>query len=178
MSPEQNGWHLADSIFISIFLMEIFSFWLKFPLMFILYGQSNRIWWLCLIPTSTTRFPSDLGCSMAKNLIGLYKEILFMNNQIPYHRVKNTIFTHKFWRPFLIAKLSYFFRPKYYGFWYFSSQILVVDCRTNCSYHFTRVDLYSHQVLLIRSHQHGCSLQIITFTSASFAQNIILKSDK
>ena len=32
----------------------------------------NKIWWLCLVPTSTTRFASDLGYRMAKNLIGLY----------------------------------------------------------------------------------------------------------
>ena len=39
----------------------------------------NKIWWLCLVPTSTTRFASDVGYGMAKNLIGLYKEIIFMN---------------------------------------------------------------------------------------------------
>ena len=26
----------------------------------------NNIWWLCLVPTSTTRFASDVGCRMAK----------------------------------------------------------------------------------------------------------------
>ena len=31
----------------------------------------NKNWWLCLVPTSTTRFTSDLGYSMAKSLIGL-----------------------------------------------------------------------------------------------------------
>ena len=35
----------------------------------------NKIWWLCLVPTSTTRFANDVGYRMAKKLIGLYKEI-------------------------------------------------------------------------------------------------------
>ena len=30
-------------------------------------GIINRIWWLCLVPTSTTRFAIDLGNRMAKN---------------------------------------------------------------------------------------------------------------
>ena len=42
----------------------------------------NKIWWLCLVLISATRFASDLGYRMAKNLIGLYKEILFMNYDI------------------------------------------------------------------------------------------------
>ena len=37
----------------------------------------NKIWWLCLILTSTTRFASDVGYRMAKRLIGLYKEYNF-----------------------------------------------------------------------------------------------------
>ena len=41
----------------------------------------NKIWWLCLVPTSTTRFASDVGYRMAKKLIGLYKEIILLNNQ-------------------------------------------------------------------------------------------------
>ena len=43
---------------------------------------TNKIWWLCLVQTSTTRFASDVGYRMAKNLIGLYKEIIFMNDDI------------------------------------------------------------------------------------------------
>ena len=35
--------------------------------------QSNKIW-LCLVPTSTTRFAWDVGYRIGKNLIGLYKE--------------------------------------------------------------------------------------------------------
>ena len=30
------------------------------------YNLRNNIWWLCLVPTSTTRFASDVGCRMAK----------------------------------------------------------------------------------------------------------------
>ena len=33
----------------------------------------NRFWWLCLVPTLTTRFASDLGYRITKNSIGLYK---------------------------------------------------------------------------------------------------------
>ena len=50
------------------------------------YYIYNRIWWLCLIPTSTTRLA--LGYRMAKNLIGLYKEILFMNNDIRFLNIE------------------------------------------------------------------------------------------
>ena len=41
------------------------------------YLLLNRIWWLCLDPTSITRFASDLGYRMAQNFIGLYKENYF-----------------------------------------------------------------------------------------------------
>ena len=43
----------------------------------------NRIWWLCLVPTLTTRFDGDLGCRMAKNSIG-FKGNTFMNNDIKF----------------------------------------------------------------------------------------------
>ena len=36
-------------------------------------NNDNKIWWLCLVPTSTTRFVSDLGYWMAKNVIELCK---------------------------------------------------------------------------------------------------------
>ena len=47
--------------------------------------QSNDqiCWWLCLVPTSTTRFASAVGYRMTKNWIGLYRVIqgnFFMNN--------------------------------------------------------------------------------------------------
>ena len=29
--------------------------------------SGNKIWWLCLVPTSTTRFASDVGYRMDKN---------------------------------------------------------------------------------------------------------------
>ena len=45
-------------------------------------SMTNKFWWLCLLPTSTIRFASDLGYRMAKKWIGLYKEIIFMNNDI------------------------------------------------------------------------------------------------
>ena len=42
----------------------------------------NMIWWLCLVPTSATRFASDVGYRMAKKWIGLCKETIFMNNSL------------------------------------------------------------------------------------------------
>ena len=44
--------------------------------------------WLCLVPTSTTRFASDVGYRMAKKLIGFYKEIIFMNNDIKFLNIE------------------------------------------------------------------------------------------
>ena len=43
----------------------------------------NKIWWLCLVPISTTRFASEVGYKNAPNLKVLYKEnTFFMNNAI------------------------------------------------------------------------------------------------
>ena len=44
----------------------------------------NRVWWLCLVPASTTKFASDLGYRMAKKLIGFYKEILLWTMTLNY----------------------------------------------------------------------------------------------
>ena len=49
-----------------------------------------------VVPTSTTRFASDVGCWMAKNLIGLYKEIMSMIKDIKSHRMKNTVYVTDF----------------------------------------------------------------------------------
>ena len=43
------------------------------PVCFLVNSVVNEIWWLCPVPTSTTRFASDLCCSMIKKMIGLYK---------------------------------------------------------------------------------------------------------
>ena len=44
---------------------------------------SNKIWWLCLVPTSTTRFASDVGYRMAKSEEGYIRKcFFFMNNYI------------------------------------------------------------------------------------------------
>ena len=45
---------------------------------------SNKIWWLCLLSTSTTRFASGVGYRIAKICIWLYKEIIFMNTDIKF----------------------------------------------------------------------------------------------
>ena len=31
-----------------------------------IYHRVNKVWWQCLVPTSTTRFASDAGYRMAK----------------------------------------------------------------------------------------------------------------
>ena len=93
---------------------------------------NNRIWWLCLVPTSTTRFASYLGYRMTKHLMGLYKENTFHKqwHHIPWHDMKN-ICPHSFRRPFWIACLSYFLGPNMCGFWHICmftwSPNLVVD---------------------------------------------------
>ena len=53
--------------------------------------------------------------TVAKNVIGLYKTNTFYEqlHQIPWYRMKSTIFPHKFWRPFWISLV---FRPKYVWF--------------------------------------------------------------
>ena len=39
----------------------------------------NKVWWLCLVPTSTTRFASDVGYRMAKIKHSCTRKIFFMN---------------------------------------------------------------------------------------------------
>ena len=63
----------------------------------------NKIWWLCLVPTTTTRFANDVGYKMAKKWIGLYKEIFFFE-QWHLIRYSFTNFEDHFW----IACLDYF----------------------------------------------------------------------
>ena len=41
----------------------------------------KRIWWLCLVPTSATRFANDLGYRLARNSIGLNKTNAFFLKQ-------------------------------------------------------------------------------------------------
>ena len=67
----------------------------------------------------------------------------------------NTIFHHKFCRPFWIACLSYFFRPQYVWFPSYLYVKLIPNSSgqlaelINCLYNSTKVDLYSHQILLV-----------------------------
>ena len=44
--------------------------------------SNNKVWWLCLVPTSTTRFASDVGYRMAKIKHSCTRKIFFMNNDI------------------------------------------------------------------------------------------------
>ena len=56
------------------------------PLLKLKFGNvwwtSNKIWWLCLVPTSTTRFASEVGYRIAKIWHGYTRKIFFMNNDI------------------------------------------------------------------------------------------------
>ena len=93
----------------------------------------NKIWWLCLVPTSTTRFASEVGYRIAKIWHGYTRKIFFMNNDIEFlnrerrTRYSLTHFEDHFW----IACLSYFLDPNMCGFQFIWrvlwSQILVVN---------------------------------------------------
>ena len=53
-----------------------------------LHCIDNSIWWLCLVPASTTRRASDTVYKIAKTSIGLYKQILFMNIDITFFNIE------------------------------------------------------------------------------------------
>ena len=93
----------------------------------------NTTWWLCLVPTSTTRFASDLGCRTAKIVIGLYKEIFFMNNYIKFLNIewRTRYSLTNFEDHFGLHASVIFLVPNMCGFWYICvlvwSQTLVVN---------------------------------------------------
>ena len=105
-------------LYISLYLTD---FWLDlcYPVAK-KYLLADRIWWLYLVPTSTTRFASDLGYRMAKNSIGLYKENTFYEHDIKFLNIEwrvwysLTNFEERFW----IARLHYFLDPNMCSFWY------------------------------------------------------------
>ena len=43
-----------------VYIQDLKTAWMS-------HYKRNKIWWLCLVPTSTTRFASDVGYRMAKN---------------------------------------------------------------------------------------------------------------
>ena len=63
--------------------------------------DSNKIWRLCLVPTSTTRFASDVGYRMATTWIGSYKDFLWTMTSDSLTENAEYDIPHKFWRPFL-----------------------------------------------------------------------------
>ena len=81
--------------------------------------------------------------------------------------MKNTIFPHKFWRPFLDCMPQLFLDPNMCGFQYIcrvlwppsDTKLLWSIGRINCLYYSTRVDLYSHQIL--------CKISAILHTTFS-----------
>ena len=67
--------------------------------------------------------------------------------------MKNTIFPHKFWRPFLDCMPQLFFRPKYVWFPSHLKDQMIPDPSGQLAELIvliisTRVDLYCHQILL------------------------------
>ena len=87
-------------------------------IVFILKQAFNKIWWLCLVPTSATRFATDVGYRIAKKWRGSYKEMICHEQ---WHLILNrewgtqyylTQFEDHFW----IACLSYFLDPNMCGF--------------------------------------------------------------
>ena len=71
----ENEQGMLEKITISKF------FWFFLKIRMHLAGD-NKIWWLCLVPTSTTRFASEVGYRIAKIWHGYTRKIFFMNNDI------------------------------------------------------------------------------------------------
>ena len=71
--------------------------------------------------------------------------------------MKNTIYPDKFWWPFWIAWFNHFWKPicvvSGTSVCCFDPKLYWSIGRTKCSYYSTRVDLYSHQILLITDQQ-------------------------
>ena len=59
-----SQWNIKNQFVIGLWYMKY-----RFA---IVETVTNKIWWLCLVPTSTTRFA--LGVQNGQKLIGLYKE--------------------------------------------------------------------------------------------------------
>ena len=119
----------------------------------ILWDPVNRIWWPCLVPTSTTRFASDLGYGMDKNLTGTYKENTFMNNDIKFLYIEwRTRYSLTKFEDDLDCMPQLFSNPNRCGFWHICmllwSKVLWSIGRTNYSNYSIRVDPYSHQIIL------------------------------
>ena len=74
---------------------------------------SNKVWWLCLVPTSTTRFASDVGYRMAKIWYSYTRKIFFVNREWRTRYSLTNFEDH-----FLIECLSYFLDPNMCGFQY------------------------------------------------------------
>ena len=85
----QLSWHVQNYDLIGTFILyvrttNIFTrvgLWAH-KLWSVFQEPINKVWWLCLVPTSTTRFASDVGYRMAKIKHSCTRKIFFMNNDI------------------------------------------------------------------------------------------------
>ena len=113
---------VVDAIEWQVIITSSFNviYWLLYVL--VTYGFvglfANKIWSLCLVPTSTTRFATDVGYRMAKKWVGLYKEIFFMKNDILFlNREWGTRYSlTNFGDHFLDCMPQLFLRPQYVWF--------------------------------------------------------------
>ena len=86
-----HSWDLPHTPFLSFsFVLPFINFIFVYAFCMQWYLKKiniieNRMWWLCLVLTLTTRFATDLGYRMATNLTGLYKKNTFykQGHQIP-----------------------------------------------------------------------------------------------
>ena len=74
---------LIHSVGCTTYWVDVSPDWGPYDLLHVLsLGTGNKVWWLCLVPTSTTRFASDVGYRMAKIKHSCTRKIFFMNNDI------------------------------------------------------------------------------------------------
>ena len=98
--------------------------------------------------------------------------------------MRNTIFPHKFWRPFLDCMPQLFFRPNYVWFSVHLKGPMIPDPSGQLTELIvqitsTRVDLYSHQILLVREicRKQPKILPLNTYLLGSFVKNWHLTKD-
>ena len=121
------------------------------------HGTWNKIRWLRLVPTSTTRFASDVGYRMTKfNRVIQGKLFLWTmaSNSLTEdegHDIPSQIFKNIFgWHASVIFQTSICVVSNLFV-GSFDPRLKWSIGRTSCLYHSTRVNLYSHQIVAIPS---------------------------